>query len=412
MLRRLALAVWFFACATLAQASEPDESLRLANGEVRVQQVSPDGIYFRLRNPSLPFAVEFANFHEGRLLQGALQDAQQSRAPVTIRYRADRFYSTKQGPIFFEVLSLTTAQGTINTERGFGPARTQPPGGLGMKDLALAVIQLSVSPKDARPHLDAALKYDLPTASRAFALEKRADLLWKLGDRTRPGADRDELHAAAVRDILDWRKIADRPNAGGPILAPLLRNLGAYEEAEAVYLRTLLEQPNRLGAYTGLAATYRAMGKPEQALKLLDQGLATGQLARGMPAYYQRAWALIELKRYAEAAIDLEKELQQEPQWAWAHLFRACALSATGRLPEAAAAAKRGAELIVAEPIDEDNAAEEERENEDARTMAANLEGLARTMPTTPDEAACRLFPGPEYPMRPRSPLLPPPQAW
>ncbi len=409
--RRLTLIVLFFAYATMARASEPDDGLRLAEGEVRIQQVSPDGIYFRLRGPGLPFAVEFANFREGRLLQGALQEAQQSRAAVTIRYRADRFYTTKQGPLFFEVLSLTTAQGTLNTERGFGPARKQPFGGLGMNDLALAVIALPQSPKEARAHLDAALKHDLPTAARAFALGKRSELLWKLADRTQPGAERESLQVAAVKDIIEWRKITDTPNAGGPFLAPLLRNLGAYDEAEAVYQRTLLEQPNRLGAYTGLAATYRVMGKPEQALKLLDQGLANGQLGPGMPAYYQRAWALIELQRYPEASRDLDRGLQSEPGWAWAHLFKACALSATGDLPAAAAAAKRGAELISAVPINEDNAVEEEQENEKARTMAANLGVLARTAPTTPDDAACRLFPGPEEP-RTRSPLLPPPRAW
>jgi tetratricopeptide (TPR) repeat protein len=96
------------------------------------------------------------------------------------------------------------------------------------------------------------------------------------------------------------------------------------------------------GLYRGLmyfaSAIARKQGDAEESLRALDKAEAIAKriyTSPGMPLYYHRARALLDLKRYAEAADALTTGLKYQPDYFEAFYYRGLAYEGLGRIDQA-----------------------------------------------------------------------------
>jgi predicted TPR repeat methyltransferase len=108
---------------------------------------------------------------------------------------------------------------------------------------------------------------------------------------------------------------------------------GRLQEAETRFLASLALLPGRASTLSNLGATRICLGRPAEALPVLDEALA--QAPDDLEALGHRGAALIALQRHAEALACFDQVLATEPEQVAASQGRARALDALDR-PEAA----------------------------------------------------------------------------
>ena len=205
-------------------------------------------------------------------------------------------------------------------------------------------------PERAIVELDAALDGDRLNADRRrLALETRgqarieavnvADWATDKGDRTLIGA---------LEDFRTWGSLA--PGDNDPLFrqAEALRDLGAYQEAIAIYETMSKDDPT--DAYwiaLRLGATYRTLGELDKALVAVDALKQSGEMPEGMAWHYHRGWTLYKLGRDQEAIAEFTTGLEDQPDFSGAYIYRACANLRLGQLP-AALDDRRQAQAIMA----------------------------------------------------------------
>ncbi|HEY2069481.1 MAG TPA: tetratricopeptide repeat protein [Rhizomicrobium sp.] len=218
-----------------------------------------------------------------------------------------------------------------------------------------AAYMAAMDDETARHLLDAALQQpDLPAGLKAYALQTRgAAESDEAQTNVPPGPERDQLLLAALKDYRDWQAAA--PNDISPISmqAGVLLQLGAYDEGLALYRANYDKQPKlRFWNRIMTESAYREKGDLPKALETLDQLAATSTETLGMSYYYHRGRVLYAMGRYDDAAAALAAGLTLQPDYVWAHAYRACSLAQTGRLDEAVAMQRLAVDEHAAQHID------------------------------------------------------------
>jgi Flp pilus assembly protein TadD len=106
-----------------------------------------------------------------------------------------------------------------------------------------------------------------------------------------------------------------------------------YGDEEALWSRTLRENPGAWMAHINLGQFLAQSGRAEDALGQFSQAL---RVRPDLPeAYYNRGSTLVQLGRTPEAIADFEQALRLQPDSVDAHINLGNALARSGRLPEA-----------------------------------------------------------------------------
>ncbi|HEY8534718.1 MAG TPA: tetratricopeptide repeat protein [Micromonospora sp.] len=130
--------------------------------------------------------------------------------------------------------------------------------------------------------------------------------------------------------------------------ARLLADLGRYDEAVGELHPALAREPGNLEVQTTLARVQLAAERPAEALAAADAALASA--ADHIPALVLRGLALVDLRRFGEAAMVAERVLALGPDDPYAQRSGAALLSESRNGQPALDAAWRGVQLAPEEP--------------------------------------------------------------
>jgi tetratricopeptide (TPR) repeat protein len=218
--------------------------------------------------------------------------------------------------------------------------------------LLLARIQFAMGEDDAAEALVRAVcaaKPDLPYthATLALILEQRVKKFEKAGEKERAEKARKdalEAHEAGLR--LEPNQIPSLLSAAELILekpgdvASVQRALGYLDRVVELRPKHASAQNNRSVALIRLGISAQRSGRGEEAKKRLEEGLATAIRARDAwfeqsereyaKAWANRAYALWQLDRMADAQTAAEKARESEPSYVFAAPFLS-AMTAAGR---------------------------------------------------------------------------------
>ncbi|MFN3944536.1 MAG: tetratricopeptide repeat protein [Allosphingosinicella sp.] len=218
----------------------------------------------------------------------------------------------------------------------------------GERALALGLAQRLDRPDQAAALLATASRAaDLPAAARAVALEKRGELLSytaALLPRSDPGHDAKLLEAHA-----DFQRLAKLQPGNAEAqrgLARTLTDLGAYEEALAIYARLTETEMDAFLSAISIGAIHRLRGDHAAALRALDALAESQGPMEGMRYHYHRGWTLRLLGRHEEAIESFSEGMRSQPDYAFAFLQRSCAFALLGRHREALADHEQGLRLL------------------------------------------------------------------
>jgi tetratricopeptide (TPR) repeat protein len=157
--------------------------------------------------------------------------------------------------------------------------------------------------------------------------------------RTRYNLGNALLHIGRLDEAIAAFEEARRLSPGNPSieynLGLALTKAARAPEAAAAYRRALALKPDFPDALYGLGRTLAAMGDWAGALPLYEDAARRGLAGSGVP--YNRAQALLQLGRVAEAEASYAEALALRPDFPEAESELAFALSREGRIPEAVA---------------------------------------------------------------------------
>jgi tetratricopeptide (TPR) repeat protein len=211
----------------------------------------------------------------------------------------------------------------------------------------------------------------------------------------------DDFRRASALDTSDHRPLLWEANAS--------RTLGAYDEALSLYGEIERRWPDQyFRATIARSATYRLMGRPDEALDELDRMVKKHGSQDGMMYHYHRGWTLNALQRYAEAAEEFSAGIASQPDFAWAFMKRACAFAQMGEKPRAIADVKTAIDILGRRLDDPDasNAIAQQRARLDE--VLRNLEDARQPARAALDATCSEGFVGPDFQRRERSELFKP----
>ena len=106
---------------------------------------------------------------------------------------------------------------------------------------------------------------------------------------------------------------------------------------------------------------------------------------------FHRGWTLVRLGRYADAEATFTVGLESQPDFGWAHIGRACARSAQGKLADALADLDHA--IADLEPPDGiSHTPQQQRALEQTRKVAQMLRGVVAKPPGLSPKEPCSLF--------------------
>ena len=234
----------------------------------------------------------------------------------------------------------------------------------------------------------------LSEPARILALRSRGEAQQHLVEdrRNDPTVESDRTLLAAIKDFRAWQAL--EPASLDPLdkEADILQSLGAYDEALDIYRRLRDQQQDKwFWPSIKIAATYRLMGDHLRALGTLDELERRPRGWDGAAYRYHRGWTLVRLGRYADAEATFTVGLEAQPDFGWAHVGRACARSAQGKLVDALADLEHAvADLELPDGIG--NTPRQQRDLEQTRSVAKMLRGVVANPPEVPPKEPCRLF--------------------
>jgi tetratricopeptide (TPR) repeat protein len=313
------------------------------------------------------------------------------------------------GYIEYPLCSLSAANGAISgNERTNCPAPEHPRPETSEAALSYGVALAYNRPEEARRHLGLALGDDrLSPRLRALASRWRGEAGEQLATIL-PWTEAafDRMTADALADYRAWLAATPDDMNAHYAVARMLADLGGYADAMAIYRgieRRWPDETFNIAIRTG--ALFRKQGRYAEALAQIDAYVANGGTQNGMKIRYHRGWTLQLLGRLPEAAAELSRGLESQPDYPSAYLMRSCAYSRMGRLAEALADQERGLELL-------ENAAQTAMpslvdELQRSRALATTLRRLVAAGDHRPTDVPCLgIWDRDEQP-RARSPLLP-----
>jgi tetratricopeptide (TPR) repeat protein len=327
---------------------------------------------------------------------------------LSLRYRFDASagrLNAERGRVEYPLCSIIAANGArFGDETRNCPLRPAA-GTRGERLLAAGLAAVSPDPERARRSLSEALaaRPALPRRGEGLARAARARTAEILAEALDPGEALDVLMAEA---LVDYRRLAVlAPDSLAPqlSLANVLRDLGGYAEAAAIYEdigRRWPDESFELAMSTSVLA--RQQGEYERALGLLDAYARVGEpVSLGMRFYYHRGWTLGLLGRSEEAIADLDRGLAAQPDYSSAFMLRACMNARLGRFDEALSDQERALELHAGSPPN----ATTTGMIEESRAAAAGLRAAIAAARTEPSPIGCGGWDRWGRP-RARSPLL------
>ena len=342
-----------FAMLALSQAAgggaAPDERIATVAGPVRASGTDPDD-WLRLVGLDARLMIPAGDDRELLWALIALADA----AGVSLRVRVDaaagRLAPAGNHLIYPICAAAFPGSRWIGDEERNCPAA---PAAAAESErlLALGVANAQERTRLAREQLGAALAASPPLTglTRALALKARAEAAEWLSADEEPGSrEHDRLMVEALND---YRALAELipDNPGIPIaIAQALRALGAYDDAERLYRDAARRWPEAaFEAAVQWAALERQRGEYGRSLRRLDDYARSGDpQVEGMKYNYHRAWTLGAMGRDEEAVRHLDEGLRTQPDYHAAYLMRSCLQARLGRLAEALADQRLALDLL------------------------------------------------------------------
>lgn len=270
--------------------------------------------------------------------------------------------------------------------------------GAGQSDRALPILDRALEGGSLRPEL------------LALALNTRGNLLfdtaWDSSDEPTEAVDRQLIRA--LDDFRRWTGMEPDSFDARSAMGLTLRDLGAYEEAIAVFQEQLSRWPDReLRLVTRIGATYRVMGDYERALGVLDDLVDREGPQVGMMFHYHRGWTLNMLGRYEEAIAEFAEGLTTQPDYNGVFMRRACSYARLGRLEEALADRRRATDLKAGYPTSDHSTKANLHDRDWERSVVASLEAGIASGSREPNSAPCEGYWTYGEKKRDRSRLLP-----
>lgn len=255
----------------------------------------------------------------------------------------------------------------------------QAAAGAGERALALGLAHRFARPDLAIEHLGTAVgAKDLPPAARAIALEARGtSFVDSALSLPRSDPDHDAKLMAAYADFQRLAELQPDNEEAHRGMAGALTDLGAYDEALAIYADLLSRGMDTFRSSISAGAVHRLRGDYMAALRTLDELAEREGPMEGMRYHYHRGWTLRLLGRHEEAIAAVSKGMTTQPDYPFALLHRACSYAQLGRHREARADQEQGLRLLRSlaarqtNPVIDRHVAEGERALERLRRAVA-----------------------------------------
>jgi tetratricopeptide (TPR) repeat protein len=201
-------------------------------------------------------------------------------------------------------------------------------------------------------------------------------------------ADRDMI--LALQDHLVWAERQPDDTDAWYAIARTLRDLGAYADGLRVHDYIRRRWPaEALWVAIRAGGIRREAGDPAGAVRLLDSLEAEIGPQPGMAFHFNRAYALLQLGRLAEAVADLNAGIGNQPDYPWAYVYRACARAGLGQLQPALADLGRGGLILAREPV---NSRGERYNRARIESMRGELQAALARNPAAPVAGLCDHF--------------------
>lgn len=406
----LLLSAW---SPALAADGAPQQRIFEDEGPLVGGEVGADGsLLFRMFDAQLRYRVPRQPEAEVERLVTVFRKARDEHLALDVTFdaggaRLDR----REGVLILPVCSLKSGDATFEVTPRCPAA--EPVDARGETALALALGYKQAGDYEAAARMiEAAGEPDGP-AFRKILLSLRGSIRSDQADLAPAGSpEADRLSVAALADYRDLAALAPDESETSYSIAFLLSELGAYEEAEALYDSIVSKWPDEsFRVRVAQGAVKRKQGLYPAALEALDRLAASGdrQIAETSMRYrYHRGWTLSLLGRHAEAIEQFTHGLKFQPDYGSAYQRRGCAYAALGRLKDAARDFDRAKELLealpggAASPLVRETLAGVEKDR--SLVAAALAAGPERPVTDTCTGGAWRRYEAP----RSRSPLLPP----
>ena len=185
---------------------------------------------------------------------------------------------------------------------------------------------------EALEHLKRAIELhpDFAPAYAAFSLVRGLDIIGGHGEVSRPSLD-EALRAAEKAVALD-QKDAMAHMVLGRINLLRCNHDGSIAELESA----IALNPSYADAYHSLGFSLIFSGRPEDAVPQFDTAIRLSPFDPRISAFYEmRAWALVVMERYEEAAKSAHLSVQRPNAQHWAYATLSSALGHVGQLEEA-----------------------------------------------------------------------------
>lgn len=342
-MRKLGLAATALAALAASATATPEDKSAGQNrifedaGMLTAASEDENGVWLTLWNSHVRFRIgPQSDLNRSRLVLLINRAADASRS-VSIRYDAAAGRVNREaGTLDYPLCALA-----LDDQRFEPEARCGGKDSMGAKvpEAALVLARAHLGAGDFQRAEEMLARDDLPSDPpfRRLFLKVRAAAADGLAAAAEPksGAS-DKATAAALADYRALAELEPDDVEHRFAIAQALKDLGGYAEASAAYDRLLERWPDeRFRVAVGRGALHRNQGEYAKALEALNQLVADGGLMDGMKFRYHRAWTLSLLGRHDEAIADLTEGLRGQPDYASAHMRRACSLAAVGRLRDA-----------------------------------------------------------------------------
>lgn len=208
-----------------------------------------------------------------------------------------------------------------------------------VRGVALAAAGRSSDAIDAVNEAMATSPTALGADARLLAIKTRGQMFARRADEVSAegtSAESDRYLISALKDLQAWERLDPTDVEARYASARALVDLGAYDDALAIYTAIPKHWPNETYWPTIRTGTiYRQRRDYAGALQALDSLVVREGLQTGMAFHFHRGWTLNLLGRYAEAESELSEGLKHQPDYAWAMAYRACARAGQGHIAPA-----------------------------------------------------------------------------